>query len=62
MSLFRDNGIFKTTLFHVAAHNEELTELVAVMNFYTCQVYDRSGHLKIFHYKVCFLQHSIGRI
>ena len=59
MSLFRDNFISKTTLFHVATNNEELTELGEAMNFYTCQVYDRSGHLKIFHYRVHFLQHLI---
>ena len=59
MSLFRDILISKTTLFHVAANNEEPTELGEAMNFYTCQVYDMSGHLKIFHYKVCFLQHLI---
>ena len=59
MSLFRNNFISKTTLFHVATNNEELTELGEAMNFYTCQVYDMSGHLEIFHYKLCFLQHLI---
>ena len=59
MSLFSDNFISKTTLSHVATNYEELTELGEAMNFYTCQVYDRSGHLKIFHYKIHFLQHLI---
>ena len=46
MSLFRVNVISKTTLFHVASNNEELTELGEVMNFYTCQVYDMSWTLR----------------
>ena len=59
MSLFRDIVISKTTSFHVAAYNEQPTDIGEVMNFYTCQVYDMSGHLTILHYKVCFLQHLI---